>query len=132
MPKTEKIKNSNHNYFIFIFKEYYKKARMSSMNIVWYQQKTPRSASASNPASRTTSQASQCRQLSPEQEKVVERLSRPTHASSAKVDRTVVHRLHVDTYLQRNHYVWHKLPLFEDVKRCQWTNNGTVKHSTKI
>lgn len=102
---------------------------MSSLNIVWYQQKAPGSSQSSRPASQPLMRS---REISALEEKMVERLSRPTQSSSAKIDRAVMHRLRIDGFLDRNNYVWNKLTLFEDIKKCQWTPNGTVKTTTKL
>ena len=60
---------------------------------------------------------------------LTKRISRPTTSSQAK--KTHSWKLE-NTFMEQGRHSWAKMELFEDCKKCMWTNSGTVKHSCKI
>lgn len=63
-----------------------------------------------------------------EMEELNKRLLRPTTSSNAK--KTKAWKLE-NTFMEQGRHSWAKMELFEDCKKCIWTNNGTIKHTCK-
>ena len=56
------------------------------------------------------------------------RLLRPTTSSNAK--KSKAWKLE-NTFMEQGRHSWSKMELFEDCKKCVWTNGGSIKHSCK-
>jgi hypothetical protein len=63
-----------------------------------------------------------------EMEELNKRLSRPTASSTNK--RLMAYKL--DSYMDRGRHSWAKMTLFQDCKKCMWTEGGTIKSTGKI
>ncbi|KAL4229851.1 hypothetical protein ACF0H5_010243 [Mactra antiquata] len=61
-------------------------------------------------------------------EELNKRLLRPTTSSKAK--KSQAWKLD-NTFMEQGRHAWAKMELFEDCKKCMWTNDGTIKHSCK-
>ena len=62
----------------------------------------------------------------------VDRLQRPTTSSQAKVEPALHKRMNVLHYTEQDSYCWDKMPIFTDIKKCIWTQDGSIKRSTKL
>ncbi|XP_060078838.1 chitin deacetylase 7-like [Ylistrum balloti] len=64
-----------------------------------------------------------------EQDELTRRVGRPTTSSRAKVSQTW--KLE-NTFMENGRHSWSKMELFEDCKKCMWTEGGARKVSCKI
>lgn len=59
---------------------------------------------------------------------LTKRLLRPTTSSNAKISQAW--KLE-NAFMEQGRHSWTKMELFEDCKKCIWTNDGTIKRSCK-
>lgn len=98
---------------------------MPSLSSPWFQQ----TGSATMLIPQGPRSASQGSMSDQEITELTKRLSRPTTSSQAK--KTQSWKLE-NNFMEQGRHSWAKMELFEDCKKCIWTNSGTVKHSCKI
>lgn len=95
----------------------------------WFQQRNPMVSQAATAAAATVPERAPSTMTEMEMEELNRRLLRPTTSSRAKVNQSW--KLD-NTFMDKDRHAWSKMELFEDCKKCMWTNQGTIKSSCKI
>lgn len=97
---------------------------MPSLTSPWFQQRVGPPAPPVMVPERSPSTMTEA-----EQDELTRRVGRPTTSSRAKVSQTW--KLE-NTFMENGRHSWAKMELFEDCKKCMWTEGGTRKPSCKI
>ncbi|XP_063414081.1 uncharacterized protein LOC134696297 [Mytilus trossulus] len=96
---------------------------MPSLDSPWFEQVGQAVAAV------TTARSTSSNMTETEMDDLLKRVAKPTLASKAKVNQSW--KLE-NSFMETGRHSWAKMELFEDVKKCMWTQGGGVKKACKL